>query len=228
MELGEVSQADVDAWTLEEGASAHELTDFLDWAIGRKLLAPVVLTGRRSEQGTTMNPDSRWEIIDRLLHDDHLALTDRVAGCLVLLYAQQLTRIVVLTVDQVITTDDGVYLNLGVGQAILPEPLGGLIVDLAANGRSHTGVGSPARSPWLIPGLHAGRPLHPSGLGQRLRRLGIPTMPSRRAALMHLASRLPAAVLAESLHLQPATAVRWVAASGGDWNHYAAEVSRNR
>jgi len=228
VELGEVGQGDIDAWTVEGGPSAHALKDFLDWAIGRKLLAPVVLSGRRSQQGTTMDPDTRWEIVDRLLHDDNLALTDRVAGCLVLLYAQQLTRIVALTVDQVITADDGVYLNLGAGQAILPEPLGGLIVELAANGRSHTGIGSPARSRWLIPGLHAGRPLHPSGLGQRLRRLGIPTMPSRRAALMHLAGELPAAVLAEILHLQPATAVRWVAASGGDWNNYAAEVSRNR
>ena len=161
-----------------------------------------------------MNPDTRWEIVDRLLHDDHLALTDRVAGCLVLLYAQQLTRIVALTVDQVITAHDGVYLKLGAGQAIIPEPLGGLLVQFATNGRSHTGVGSPAHSPWLIPGLHPGRPLHPSGLGQRLRRLGIPTMPARRAALMHLASQLPAAVLAEILHLQPATAVRWVAAVG--------------
>ena len=175
-----------------------------------------------------MNPDTRWEIVDRLLHDDHLALTDRVAGCLVLLYAQQLTRIVALTVDQVVTADDGVHLKLGASQAIIPEPLGGLLVELAANGRSHTGVGSPAHSHWLFPGLHAGRPLHPSGLGQRLRRLGIPTMPGRRAALMHLASQLPAAVLAEILHLQPTTAVRWVAAAGGDWNNYAAEVSRNR
>ena len=83
-----------------------------------------------------MNPDTRWEIVDRLLHDDHLALTDRVAGCLVLLYAQQLTRIIALTVDQVITTDDGVYLKLGASQTIIPEPLGALLVDLATNGRS--------------------------------------------------------------------------------------------
>ena len=175
-----------------------------------------------------MNPDTRWEIVDRLLHDDHLALTERVAGCLVLLYAQQLTHIVALTVNQVVNGDDSVHLKLGASQAIIPEPLGGLLAELAANGRTHTGVGSPAPSHWLFPGLHAGRPLHPSGLGQRLRRLGIPTMPGRRAALLHLASQLPAAVLAEILHLQPTTAVRWVAAAGGDWNNYAAEVSRNR
>lgn len=175
-----------------------------------------------------MNPDTRWEIVGRRLHDDHSALTDRVAGCLVLLYAQQLTHIVALTVDQVIAAEDGVHLKLGGSRTIIPEPLGGLLLELAANGRTHTGVGSHVTSHWLFPGLHPGRPLHPSGLGQRLRRLGIATMPGRRAALMHLASQLPAAVLAEILNLHPTTAVHWVAAAGGDWNNYAAQIARQR
>jgi hypothetical protein len=228
VELGDCGQGDIDAWSADGGPSAHELTDFLDWAAQRKLIVPVVLAGRSRQQGTAMDTDTRWATVDRLLHDGQLCLTDRVAGCLVLLYGQQLSRIVALTTDQVITADDGVYLKLGASQTILPEPLGGLVIELATNGRPYTGVGSPARSPWLFPGLHPGRPLHPSGLGQRLRRIGIPTMPGRRAALLHLASHIPAAVLAEILHLQPTTAVRWVAAAGGDWSTYAAQVARDR
>ena len=34
---------------------------------------------------------------------------------------------------------------------------------------------------------------------------------------MDLAGQLPAAVLAELLHLHPTTAVHWVAIAGGDW-----------
>jgi hypothetical protein len=30
------------------------------------------------------------------------------------------------------------------------------------------------------------------------------------------------------LHLAPTTAVRWVAAAGGDWNSYAAQIARTR
>lgn len=45
---------------------------------------------------------------------------------------------------------------------------------------------------------------------------------------MHLAARLPAAVLAEVLNLTPGTAVEWVRAAGGDWASYAAEVARAR
>ncbi|EQD56695.1 hypothetical protein B2A_05134 [mine drainage metagenome] len=56
----------------------------------------------------------------------------------------------------------------------------------------------------------------------------MPTMAGRRAALMNLASQLPAAVLAELLHLHPTTAVHWVSLAGGDWNSYAAEVASDR
>lgn len=226
--LRDCGQADIELWTLHAGPSADDVTDFLDWAAQHKLVAPLERTTRHRPEGAAMNPDTRWAIVDRLLHDDQLTLTDRVAGCLVLLYAQQLSRIVALTTDQIITTNKGVHLKLGKDPAILPEPLGGLIIQLTTTRRPYTGVGSPATSPWLFPGLLPGRPLHPSWLGQRLRRLGIPTTIARRAALMDLASQLPAAVLAEILHLHPTTAVRWVAAAGGDWSTYAAQVARDR
>ena len=145
-----------------------------------------------------------------------------MAGCLVLLYAQQLSRIVAMTVEQVITDDDGVYLHLGDGRAAVPEPLGALVVELITTGRPYVGLGSPAQHYWLFPGLHPGRPLHPGHLGQRLAKLGIDARAGRRSALMHLARQIPAAVLAEMLHLHPTTAVHWVAAAGGDWPTYAA------
>jgi hypothetical protein len=43
-------------------------------------------------------------------------------------------------------------------------------------------------------------------------------MAGRRATLTDLA----AAVLADLLHLAPATAVRWMRQAGGDWSGYAA------
>ncbi len=226
--LGDCNQSDIDNWSAEGGPSAHEANDFLNWAAERKLTTALDLAGRHRQDGPPMDADTRWATVDRLLHDDHLDLTDRVAGCLVLLYAQQLTRIVALRVDQVTAAGNGVYLRLGTSQTIVPEPLGALLSELAANGRPRVGIGSPAPSAWLFPGLHAGRPLHPATLGQRLRRITIPTMPARRTALMHLASQLPAAVLAEMLHLHPTTAVHWVAVAGGDWSTYAAQVARER
>jgi hypothetical protein len=229
VDLADVGQGDIEAWSAEAGPAAPEASDFLDWATTRKLIRPVDLAGRQHQQGVPLDADRRWAIVDRLLHDDSLRLSDRVAGCLVLLYGQQLARIVALTVNQVTADHDGVYLHLGTSQVVCPEPLGGLLRQLATGEpRPYNGVGSPAHTPWLFPGLHAGRPLHPSTLGERLRHLGIPTMRARRAALMDLASQLPAAVLAEVLHLHPTTAVHWAAAAGGDWNTYAAHIARQR
>jgi hypothetical protein len=225
--LSEARQVDVEAWIAEGPPSAHQVRDFLNWTAQRKTTGRLVVAGRPRPAAPPTDDPERWRIVERLLHDGDIELTDRVAGCLVLLYAQQLSRIVALQVDHVVTAGNDVYLALGPDPVILPEPLGALVVALATVGRRYVGVGSPPKQVWLFPGLHPGRPLHPSHLGERLTRLGIATMPARRAALMHLASRLPAAVLAEMLHIHPTTAVRWVALAGGDWNTYAAEIARH-
>jgi hypothetical protein len=69
---------------------------------------------------------------------------------------------------------------------------------------------------WLVPGHLPGRPITPARLGERLRALGIRTLPGRRATLLQLAAEVPAAVLAELLHLTPATATRWTRDAGSD------------
>lgn len=226
--LAGAEQGDIEAWLGEGPASAHEVKDFLGWAAQRKATGRFEIPGPPLREGTALDDDQRWAIVVRLLHEDGLCLTDRVAGCLVLLYAQQLSRIVAMTLDQVISDGDDVYLSLGAGPAPVPEPLGSLVVKLVATGRSHVGLGSPPPHTWLFPGLHPGRPLHPGHLGERLAKLGIDARAGRRSALMHLAGQLPAAVLAEMLHLHATTAVHWVAAAGGDWSTYAAQVARDR
>jgi len=226
--LADADQGDIDAWLTQGPPSAHDVKDFLDWAAQRNLTGRHKITTRPRQEGTAMNDEQRWTIVNRLLHDNSLSLTDRVAGCLVLLYAQQLSRIVALTVDQVTTASDGVHLRLGTGSVPVPEPLGPLVIELATTGRPYTGLGSPQPHSWLFPGLHPGRPIHPGHLGARLAKLGIDARAARRSALMHLAGQLPAAVLAEMLHLHPTTAVHWVAAAGGDWSTYAAQLARDR
>jgi hypothetical protein len=45
--------------------------------------------------------------------------------------------------------------------------------------------------------------------------------------LTHLAAQLPAAVIADLLGIHPTTAVNWVHDAGGDWNRYAAQLTRD-
>lgn len=223
-ELGDCTQGDVDDWLTEGPPSAHQVADFLDWTATRTMTGRFTLPSRSRQIGPRTDDETRWSIARRLLHDDGVDLADRVAGCLVVLYGQQLSRIATLRRDQVAVGADGVTrLSLGTIPIEVPPPLDGLLGRLLNEHRHHTAF-SATTSPWLFAGLHHGRPFAPSQLGARLRRLGIEPQAARRGTLFHLAATLPAAVLARTLNLTPLTAVRWVKAAGGDWNHYAAEV----
>ncbi|MEV5012413.1 hypothetical protein AB0K74_19045 [Streptomyces sp. NPDC056159] len=63
----------------------------------------------------------------RVLNDDSLPLRSRAAAALVLLYAQRVTRIIRLAVDD--GTDDGTTVTVGLGDppSQLPEPIADLM-----------------------------------------------------------------------------------------------------
>ena len=187
--LAELDQAVLERWLEESCPSDCEIGDFLSWtARHRYTTGALEVPRRRREEGEALDDDARWEIARRLLRDEGLELTDRVAGCLVLLYGQQLSRIVAILTDQVVTDGEEVQLRLGRDCLPLPEPLGSLVTRLAAAGRRYVGVGTPVSTPWLFPGLLPGRPLSGRHLGQRLRTLGIDRP---RPALRHGPSRRP-------------------------------------
>ena len=133
-----------------------------------------------------------------------------------------------MTTSQITSHDGTVHVRFGDHEVPVPEPLGVILTELARSGRSHTGTGTPAVTPWLFPGGLPGRPITAPRLGQRLRRLGVHAMAGRRAALLDLAAQLPAAVLADLLCMAPTTAVRWMREAGGDWSRYAADLARSR
>jgi integrase len=225
--LASCGQGDVENW-LATGAAAYDIRDFLAWAADRKHCKTLEIPGPQRKTGTATDPGRRWELIHRLLHDETLHLTDRAAGCLLLLFGQHLSRTAVMTTDQIATRDGQVLVRFGQHEVLVPDSLARILTDLIQAGRSHSGTGSPAASPWLFPGGMPGQPITPSRLGERLRAIGVQAMPGRRAALTDLAAQLPAAVLADALNLSPGTAVRWMHQAGADWNRYAADIARSR
>lgn len=217
--LTDTTQADLDDW-LTGGPARYDIRDFLLWAAERRHCRPFAVPNPGRNPGTATDDAQRWTHLARLLHDETLELTDRVAGALLLLYGQQLSRITAITTEQVHHRDNQVFLRLGRDEITIPEPLATLLITLTRNSRYSTSAS------WLFPGLHPGRPLTPARLGERLRKLGIHAQPSRRAALTSLAAQLPAAVLADLIDLHPTTAVRWIRDAGGDWNRYAAQLTQ--
>ena len=86
-----------------------------------------------------------------------------------------------------------------------------------------------ARQHLVVPGTLPGRPITPARLGQRLAQLGIDCQTGRRAAMLELASTVPAVVLADLLGIHTTTADRAHAAGGDcDGSSYAAEIARTR
>jgi len=225
--LADCRQAHIDEW-IATGPAARHVRDFMTWAAEHGHCDGFTSAGPERHTGTATDPDQRWVLLARLLHDDRLDVVDRVAGCLVLLFGQQQSRIAAMTTDQVSHRDGEVFVRFSRHEVPVPEPLGTLLLQLRADGKSHIGIGSPPQTRWLFPGGMPGRPITASRLADRLRALGIPTQAARRAALLDLAAQLPAAVLADLVNLHPTTAAKWTHQAGGDWTRYAAELARTR
>ena len=66
-----------------------------------------------------------------MLDDEILDLVDRVAGCLVLLYALPLTRVNRLRTNDFEATEDGLALRMGDDLVPVPPPLASLVKALA-------------------------------------------------------------------------------------------------
>jgi hypothetical protein len=227
--LASCQQGDLDAWhTSDDATHRREAGHFVRWAKSQKLTQLEFPAVRWGGPSGVMDADTRWEQARRLLHDDTVRPENRVAGLLVLLYAQRPAAISRLTLDHVDATEHEVRLRLGHEPVVLPEPLAGLVLQLVATRRGHAAIGDQGTSRWLFPGGQPGRPISAYQLGERLRQLGLQPGQARSTALFQLATDLPAALLARMLGIHISVAVAWQRASSGDWMSYAAEVSRRR
>jgi hypothetical protein len=166
----------------------------------------------------------RLAAIRRLLLDDALALDDRIAGCLVVLYGQQASRIAALRISEVSCTDATARLKLGVDWLDVPEPVAILLRHHLCNRTNMTTAANPA-SPWLFPGQLADEHRSYRRLIVILSRLGTPTWASRLAAWHQLVHQAPPAVLADALGVSPDTATRHALLAGADWATYASRRS---
>jgi len=225
--LSTCTQVDIDAWLSEENGARARL--FVKWASSHRYATRISIPARRrpARVGTVFpTHDHRWALAARLLHDESLRTTDRVAGLLVLLFAQPPTRIARLTTEHVLQTDKGTQLLVGTRPLDLPEPLDELIVELVNNRKGQAVIGCTDSHPWLFPGGLPGLPLTPAWITARLKALGIPPQVSRNSALMDLAADLHAAVLSQLLGISVNAATLWAAEAGNTRPGYAAEVFR--
>jgi integrase len=121
----------------------------------------------------------------------------RVAGGIVLLYAQPVSRIVRLSVDDVIRDGDTVLLRLGEPASPVPAPVAALLLEHIANRDNMNTATNPA-SRWIFPGRRAGQPFRPDHLSALLNEVGVPAAAARGAAIRQQLLDLPAPVVADA------------------------------
>jgi len=225
--LGTCGQADLDQWLSSGGTShRHHAGHFVRWAARQQLTTVSFPAVRWQGPVQALDDEARWDAARCLLHDDTVNARDRLAGLLVLLYAQPVARVARLTTAHVTVSGTTVQIRLGPAPITLPEPVASLARQLLDGKRGHATTGAAGPSPWLFPGGQPGRPVSTGHLGQRLKDLGIHPGQARSTALFQLASELPAALLARMLGIHIDVATTWQRLSSGDWMAYAADVSR--
>ena len=133
---------------------------FVRWAVRHRhasgLSAPAA---RWPGPAGPLDQDRRWADARRLLHDEGTGLAGRVAGLLVLLYAQRLSDITALSTRHIEREGSRTTLLLGSRPVTLPAPLNSLITRLADD-RSAPGRGLlTGPTDWMFPGRWPGTAL---------------------------------------------------------------------
>jgi hypothetical protein len=208
---------DVDEWFANSPSTRTRdaARRFITFAVQRRICRPLRVPAPQHGQPNALPHHERIALIRRLLADDTLATGDRVAGLLVLLYAQPVARISRLPVDAVTVTGQQVRLQIAAEQLPLPEPLAELTARLVGQRRNMGTAAKPA-SRWLFPGRLPGQPITAKRLLSRLRALGV-TRAARTAAFDQLLRDIPAPVLADLVGCNPRFAAERAAALATDW-----------
>jgi len=219
-DLVAATQADIDAWFADGPTTRIHSRSFLRWAISTHRRESLRLPVDRQAAPRAITETARIDLLSRFLTDDGIALIDRVAGCLVLLYALPASRINRLLITDFQLTEGELSLRFGDDLVPVPASLGALVEQLAGHRHHLTGAGHP-HSEWLFPGRCAGGPIESEQLAERLNRFGV-NRAARVAALDALLATVPAPVLAQLLDRGPWRVADRSKILGTDWRHYAA------
>ena len=219
--LADCRQADVDAWHAEHVGSAFSvIRPFLLWCMATKLTRRFRLPQPAVRHAAPL-PDNEWTgHLGRVLTALDLPLQVRAAAAIVLLYAQPVSRMVRLMLDDVIHDGDSVLLRLGEPPTPVPGPVAVLLLEWISS-RGNMNTATNRNSPWLFPGRRAGQPMNSTALAALVNDIGVPTVAGRASAIRQHVLEMPAPVVADALSYSQDTTARLAAQAGSTFSRYA-------
>ncbi|MGN7781224.1 recombinase XerD [Mycolicibacterium sp. 22603] len=217
--IANCTQLDVDLWVTTGPTTRHLIRTFIIWCKKMRVNRSITLGHRQAKTVRVLTQDQRLEWIRELLSGDSESLPYRVAGTLLLLYAQPLVKVAAIPMSKVLVAPDGLSLELGSTPSPVPEPFAELLRSHITNRPNLRTAG--AANPWLFPGYRPGEHLHPNTLMDRLRWLGINLLGARNAALRELVTQVPPPVVAEMLGYSDQIVIRHASAVSAQWDRYA-------
>jgi hypothetical protein len=219
--LAECRQADIDTWHAEHKQHDRKtVRRFLLWCKENKLTRRFTLPSAQTGHAAPLTHARRVNLLGQLLTDADVPLRSRTAAGLLLLYAQPVSRIVRLTIDDVIQDHDQVLIRLGDPPSPVPPPFAALLLNYTAH-RANMRTATNPDSTWLFPGRRASQPLRPEYLAKLIHQLGVPTVAGRTAAIRQHVLEMPAPIVADALGYHQVTTAKLAAQAGTPWSRYA-------
>jgi hypothetical protein len=212
---GALTQADIDTW--HATAAIHQkqgARSFLTWAMTAGHIPHRQLPQLRFNKGEAITQHRRLALLRRYLTEEDAPARIRAIACLMLLYAQPLSRVLRLTTSDITRDDDGqTWICFGHPPAPVPEPFATLLHQQTSDLPAGSGT-------WLFRGRNPGQPAAYATVFTQLRDLGFPMRTARISALRQLVLQAPAPVIAEALGFHHTTTQRQRANAAGTWIHY--------
>lgn len=216
----ECRQQDVDTWLASGPTTRSAIRTFFVFARKTRINTRVQVQHRAPRNSPSLTQDQRLAWLDELLTGTGESLPYRVAGILLLLYAQPLVRVASLRTSDVTMHGEEVRISLGKDPAAVPAPFAQLLLEHISD-RPNLQTGAGSNSDWLFPSTRAGQHLHPGTLMNRIHALGVDLLGARNRAIADLVTEVPPALVADALGYSHQVAFKHAAAAAEPWSRYA-------
>ena len=223
--LASCRQRDVDEWLASGPTTRLKIRNLLAWAKKTRVNKSVQITHQQPPPSRALTQQQRLAWLRELIDGDSESLAYRVAGILLLLFGQPLTKIAALPTAAITRRENDMRISLGQEPIPVPPPFADMLANHMASRPNLGATAGVAATPWLFPSSRPGRHLGPNFIMTRLRNLGINLLAARNTALQSLVVEPPPPLVAELLGYSYNTTQRHAEIAAQPWARYVTKTA---